>query len=79
MTNEPSSSLPLKSVTEYLDICTGPDVPLPPPPQKGVGVGGQGKVQSWDFMSRTTVRVILGQVLSIATYGSRTPRRGDSL
>ena len=36
------------------------------------------KVQSWGFTSRSTARVILGQVLSIATCGTRT-HRGDSL
>ena len=34
--------------------------------------------QSWGFTSRSTARVILGQVLRIATCGTRT-HRGDSL
>ena len=34
--------------------------------------------QSWGFTSRSTARVILGQVLSIVTCGTRT-HRGDSL
>ena len=34
--------------------------------------------QSWGLTSRSTARVILGQVLSIATCGTRT-HRGDSL
>ena len=34
------------------------------------------KGQSWGFMSRSTARVILGQVLRIATCGTRT-HRGD--
>ena len=36
------------------------------------------KGQSWGFTSRSTARVILGQVLRIATCGTRT-YRGDSL
>ena len=36
------------------------------------------KGQSWGFTSRSTARVILGQVLRIATCGTRT-HRGDSL
>ena len=36
------------------------------------------KGQSWGFTSRSTARVILGQVLTIATCGTRT-HRGDSL
>ena len=36
------------------------------------------KGQSWGFMSCSTARVILGQVLNIATCGTRT-HRGDSL
>ena len=36
------------------------------------------KGQSWDFTSRSTARVILGQVLRIVTCGTRT-HRGDSL
>ena len=36
------------------------------------------KVQSWGFTSRSTARVILGQVLRIATCRTRT-HRGDSL
>ena len=36
------------------------------------------KGQSWGFKSRSTARVILGQVLRIATCGTRT-HRGDSL
>ena len=39
-----------------------------------VGLEGQ----SWGFTSRSTARVILGQVLRIATCGTRT-HRGDSL
>ena len=39
-------------------------------------VGSQS--QSWGLTSRSTARVILGQVLSIATCGTRT-HRGDSL
>ena len=38
----------------------------------------KGQSQSWGFMSRSTARVILGQVLRIATCGTRT-HRGDSL
>ena len=38
----------------------------------------KGKGQSWGFTSRSTARVILGQVLRIATCGTRT-HRGDSL
>ena len=34
--------------------------------------------QSWGFTYRSTARVILGQVLRIATCGTRT-HRGDSL
>ena len=34
--------------------------------------------QSWGFTSRSTARVILGQVLRIATCGTRT-HRGDNL
>ena len=37
-----------------------------------------GAFQSWGFKSRSTARVILGQVLRIATCGTRT-HRGDSL
>ena len=37
-----------------------------------------GQSQSWGFTSRSTARVILGQVLRIATCGTRT-HRGDSL
>ena len=34
------------------------------------------QVQSWDFTSRSTAMIILGQVLSIATWvGSRTTQR----
>ena len=36
------------------------------------------KEGSWGFTSRSTARVILGQVLRIATCGTRT-HRGDSL
>ena len=36
------------------------------------------KNQSWWFMSRLTSKIILGQVLSIATCGTQT-HRGDSL
>ena len=36
------------------------------------------KGQSWGFTSRSTARVILGQVLRIDTCGTRT-HRGDSL
>ena len=36
------------------------------------------KGQSWGFTSRSTARVILGQVLRIATCGTRT-HRGDCL
>ena len=36
------------------------------------------KGQSWGFTSRSTARVILGQVFRIATCGTRT-HRGDSL
>ena len=36
------------------------------------------KGQSWGFTSRSTARVILGQVLRNATCGTRT-HRGDSL
>ena len=36
------------------------------------------KGQSWGFTSRSTARVILGQVLRVATCGTRT-HRGDSL
>ena len=36
------------------------------------------KGQSWGFTSHSTARVILGQVLRIATCGTRT-HRGDSL
>ena len=38
----------------------------------------EGQSQSWGLTSRSTARVILGQVLSIATCGTRT-HRGDSL
>ena len=38
----------------------------------------QSQSQSWGLTSRSTARVILGQVLSIATCGTRT-HRGDSL
>ena len=41
-------------------------------------VMGMNKGQSWGFTSRSTARVILGQVLRIATCGTRT-HRGDSL
>ena len=34
----------------------------------------QSQSQSWGFTSRSTARVILGQVLSIATCGTRTHR-----
>ena len=56
----------------------------------GVGCSGHGcfgqaifqgwtlQSQSWGFTSRSTARVILGQVLRIATCGTRT-HRGDSL
>ena len=40
--------------------------------------GPKVKGQSWGFTSRSTARVILGQVLRIATCGTRT-HRGDSL
>ena len=38
----------------------------------------KGQSQSWGFTSRSTARVILGQVLRIATCGTRT-HRGDCL
>ena len=38
----------------------------------------QSQSWGWGFTSRLTARVILGQVLSIATCGTRT-HRGDSL
>ena len=41
-------------------------------------LGAQSQSQSWGFTSRSTARVILGQVLRIATCGTRT-HRGDSL
>ena len=41
-------------------------------------LGPKVKGQSWGFTSRSTARVILGQVLRIATCGTRT-HRGDSL
>ena len=41
-------------------------------------VMGMNKGQSWGFTSRSTARVILGQVPRIATCGTRT-HRGDSL
>ena len=33
------------------------------------------KGQSWDFTSSSTATVMLGQVLSIATYGTRTTQK----
>ena len=44
----------------------------------GKRLGPKVKGQSWGFTSRSTARVILGQVLRIATCGTRT-HRGDSL
>ena len=46
--------------------------------QLGTGNVSQSQSQSWGLTSRSTARVILGQVLSIATCGTRT-HRGDSL
>ena len=47
---------------------------------ESVEMGGEKltKGQSWGFTSHSTARVILGQVLRIATCGTRT-HRGDSL
>ena len=63
----------------YLDICQGENRGI----LNGVSVNFKlfqslNQSQSWGLTSRSTARVILGQVLSIATCGTRT-HRGDSL
>ena len=60
----------MTSNLDSVQICTWPRFLL----VKGTKVKGQ----SWGFTSRSTARVILGQVLRIATCGTRT-HRGDSL
>ena len=78
----------LKSVQEWMD---GVKLKLNPEKTEFIIIGQKAireslapnfpvplKGQSWGFTSRSTARVILGQVLRIATCGTRT-HRGDSL
>ena len=67
------SSLNIGTMTETLNKITCTD-------ENGTHliVVDMDKGQSWGFTSRSTARVILGQVLRIATCGTRT-HRGDSL